>query len=106
MTKEQIIRERFPNSNIYKLKAERKRSKFKKILHGLRFIYVDAQAGIVENLLRDKDKEFYLIQHDMHYYLAAILGETIEAQPIDESIIADEFVYDGWKFKNQGLIGK
>lgn len=106
MTKEQIIAERFPNSKIYKLKAKRKKSKVKKILHGLKFIYVDAQAGIVENLLKDADKEFYLVQHGMHYYLAVISGEIVESQSIDESIIGDEFECGGWKFTNQGLIGK
>lgn len=106
MTKEQIIKERFPNSKIYKLKAERKRTKKQKFLDDFLFIFTDAPAGIFEskNFLSDAGRQFYLIQHDLHYYLAAVSGETVESQTIDESIVADEFECGGWKFINKGLI--
>ena len=106
MTKEQIIKERFPNSKIYRLQAERKRTKKQKILDHLTFIFTDAPAGLFEskNFLSDAGREFYLIQHDMHYYLAAVSGETVESQSIDESLVADEFECGGWEFKNKGLI--
>ena len=108
MTKEQIIAARFPNSKIYKLKAERKRTKKQRFLDEFLFIFTDAPLGIFEtkNSLSDAGRSFYLVQHDLLYYLAAVSGETVESQPIDESIISDEFECGGWKFTNQGLIGK
>ena len=108
MTKEQIIAARFPNSKIYKLKAERKRTKKQKFLDEFLFVFTDAPVGIFEgkNALSDAGRSLYLVQHDLHYYLAAVSGETVESQSIDESIIADEFECGGWKFTNQGLIGK
>ena len=106
MAKEQIIKERFPNSKIYRLQAERKRTKTQKILDHIMFIFTDAPAGIFEskNFLSDAGREFYLIQHDMHYYLAAVSGETVESQSIDESLVGDEFECGGWEFKNKGMI--
>ena len=106
MAKEQIIKERFPNSKIYRLQAERKRTKKQKILDHIMFIFTDAPAGIFEskNFLSDAGREFYLVQHDLHYYLAAVSGETVESQSIDESLVGDEFECGGWEFKNKGLI--
>ena len=48
MTKEQIIAARFPNSKIYKLKAERKRTKKQRFLDEFLFIFTDAPLGIFE----------------------------------------------------------
>ncbi len=108
MKNEKMIRERFPNSKIYKLQAERKRTKKQRFLDEFLFIFTDAPAGIFEtkNFLSDASREFYLVQHDLHYYLAAVSGDKIESQSIDESIVADEFECGGWKFKNKGLIGE
>lgn len=108
MTKEQIIAARFPNSKIYKLKAERKRTKKQRFLDEFLFVFTDAPLGIFEgkNALSDAGRSFYLVQHDLHYYLAAVSGDNVESQSIDESVISDEFECGGWKFTNQGLIGK
>jgi len=108
MNKEQIIAARFPNSKIYKLKAERKRTKKQKFLDEFLFVFTDAPLGIFEgkNALSDVGRSFYLVQHDLHYYLAAVSGDNVESQSIDESVISDEFECGGWKFTNQGLIGK
>ncbi len=107
MTKEQIIKERFPNSKIYRLAAERKRNRAQRILDHIVFTFTDAPAGIFEskNFLSDAGREFFLIQHDLHYYLAAVSGESVESQSIDESLVADEFECGGWKFKKKGLVG-
>ena len=107
MTKEQIIAARFPNSKIYRLSAERKRTKKQKLIDNFLFIFTDAPAGVFEakNFLSDAGREFYLVQHDLHYYLAAVSGEQVESQQIEDSIVADEFECGGWKFTNKGLIG-
>ena len=100
MTKEQIIAARFPNSKIYKLKAERKRTKKQRFLDEFLFVFTDAPLGIFEgkNALSDAGRSFYLVQHDLHYYLAVVSGDNVESQSIDESIIADdqEYTLDGY----------
>jgi len=108
MTKEQMIKGRFPNSKIYKLEAERKRTKKQRLLDEFLFIFTDVPSGIFEakNFLSDVGREFYLIQHDIHYYLAAVSGDKIESQLIEATIVEDEFECGGWKFKNKGLIGE
>lgn len=106
MTKEQLIKERFPNSKIYKLQAERKKIKQHRILDKFLYLLTNVPTSICEtkNSISDVGLEFYLIKHDLHYYLAVNFGDKIESKPIDESIVEDEFECGDWKFVNKGLL--
>ena len=106
MTKEQVIKERFPNSKIYKLDAEQIRTKKEKMRDSVSAILSKAPAGMfkMKEVLHEASHDFYLIQHDLHYYLASLSGDTIISEPIDESIIAEKFECGGWRFINIGLI--
>lgn len=105
MTKEQLLAEHYPNSKIYRLRAERKRTKIQKVMKYLRFVYVDSQACILENLVDDNGWMFYLIQQNSQYYLAAVSGEIIKSEKIKVPSSIDEFEYGRWIFFNKGLIG-
>lgn len=104
MTKEQLLTDRYPNSNIYRLRAERKRNRLKKVMKYLRFVYVDSQACITENLVDDIGWKFYLLHEESKYHLVAVSGQTVKTQMIGTDINLDEFEYGGWIFTNSGSI--
>ena len=104
MSKDQIITSYFTKSKIYRLKAEKKRTRLQKMFNFLRFIYVDAEAGITERLLKDVSQLAYLVHQDDRCYLAVVVGETVNSMEISEEIVADVFEYDGWKFTNMGVV--
>ncbi len=104
MSKDQIITSYFTGSKIHRLKAVKKRTRLQKVFNFLRFIYVDAEAGITERLLKDVSQLAYLVHQDDRYYLAVVVGEAVNSMEISEKIVADAFEYDGWKFTNMGEV--
>lgn len=104
MNKEKLLVEHYQNSKIYRLRAERKRSKLQKVMKYLKFIYIDSQGCILENLIDDNGWLFYLIQQEPHYYLVAVSGETIKSQAIVPHKSINAFEYGEWIFFNKGLI--
>ena len=93
MNKEKLLVEHYQNSKIYRLRAERKRSKLQKVMKYLKFIYIDDNGWL-----------FYLIQQEPHYYLVAVSGETIKSQAIVPHKSINAFEYGEWIFFNKGLI--
>lgn len=55
----------------------------------LLFIFTDAPAGIFEgsNMIQDAGREFYWVEYNSQYYLVMVVGENVESQSIEESIV-------------------
>ena len=105
--KDQIMKERFPNAQIYTLLAQQKLTKSEKIIdNALRFL-TTAPFGIPDfiNGMKNLDKEFYLVEDDKNY-VVMLTDDYLEIRQLKEKITEQKFEYDHWQFQKCPTIKK
>ena len=98
--KDRVIREKFPNGEIYTLLGKLKLTKGEKIIDNLLGFFTDAPFGTPDliNSLKNIDKEFYLVINDGKQFIVTVTDEIIETRKLSKPITTDKFEVGNWKF--------
>ena len=98
--KDRVMREKFPDAEIYTLLGNLKLTKSEKVIDNLLGFFTDAPFGTPEliNSFKNMDKEFYLVARDGKQFLVTVTDEFVETQQLANQITADKFEVGNWKF--------
>lgn len=104
--KDRVIRDKFPNAEIYSVLAEKKLTKGEKVVDNALGFLTDAPFGIPEfiNFLKNNDKQFYLVENEGKQYFVTVTNEFIETRHLANRIVDEKFEIGNWKFKKAGKI--
>ena len=99
--KNQVVREKFPNAEIYPLLAELKLKKSEKVIDNLLGFLTDAPFGVPQliNSAKNMDKAFYLAEENGKEYLIMITDEFVESRQLAKPVLKDKFEIGEWKFR-------
>ncbi|AFA47277.1 helix-turn-helix domain-containing protein [Acetobacterium woodii] len=98
--KDQIIMEKYPETEIWLLIAEQKLTKGEKIIDNILGFIFDAPFGIpgLANGLKNSNKSFYLVNKDNKQYFVMITNELIESREMTKPLTEKKFEIGNMKF--------
>ncbi|HHU52576.1 MAG TPA: helix-turn-helix transcriptional regulator [Clostridiaceae bacterium] len=98
--KDRVIREKFPDAEIYPLLGEQKLTKGEKIADNMIGFLTDAPFGIpgILNNIKNVDKEFYLVEKEDRQIFVSVTDEFIESRRLAKRITTNKFEIGNWKF--------
>lgn len=98
--KDRVIREKFPDAEIYTLLGKLKLTKGEKVIDGILGFFTDAPFGTPDliNGIKNLDKEFYLIEKDGRQFLVTVTDEFVETRPLARRITEKKFEIGEWQF--------
>ena len=98
--KDRVIREKFPNAEIYNLLGKQKLTTSEKVIDNLLGFFTDAPFGTPDliNSFKNMDKEFYLVQQGEKQYFVTVTDEFVESRRLAKQITADKFEIGNWQF--------
>ena len=91
--KDRVVRERFPNAKIYTLLAQQELTELKRFSDNVKDCHTT-----VDELIKDVNKSFYLIEIDGRQLFVTITDSFIETRPLEQPLEANSFSIDGWNF--------
>ena len=95
-----VIKEKFPNAEIYPLIGSLKLTKSEKIIDNLLGFFTDAPFGTPDiiNGFKNADKAFYLVEEDENQFLVMVTDEFVESRKLVKRITDKKFEIAQWKF--------
>ena len=98
--KDRVIREKFPDAEIYTLLGKQKLTKGEKIVDNALGFLTTAPFGIPEfnNGLKNLDREFYLLEKNGKQYFVIVTDEFIETRQLANRITEEKFEIGNWQF--------
>ena len=98
--KDRLMRERFPEARLITLIPYPVLTKKEKILDNLLAFFTDAGFGIPEliHMLRNLDREYYLVEDGGNQYMVMVTDEFIETRRMPEPVTDKKFIIGDWKF--------
>ena len=91
--KDRVVRERFPNAKIYTLLAQQELTELKRFSDNV----TDCHTT-VDELIKDVNKSFYLIEIDGRQLFVTLNDSFIETRPLEQPLESNSFSIDGWNF--------
>ncbi len=91
--KDRVVRERFPNAKIYTLLGRQELTELKRFADNV----ADCHTT-VDELIKDVNKSFYLIEIDGRQLFVTLTDSFIETRPLEQPIENNSFSIDGWNF--------
>ena len=103
--KDKIVREKYPDAEIFTLLAEEKRTKAERLMDNLLEFFTDLCAIIpLTKALNNLDKEFYLVRQGQRQYLVMVTSEFLESRELAEPMTEKKFQIGNFKYINCGPI--
>ena len=104
--KDMIVKEKYPDCEIYMLVAQQINTKSEKIIDNLIGFLTDAPFGIPEiiNGFKNADKEFYLVIQKEKQFLVTVTDEFIESRQLSQKITDKKFEIGQFRFINCGVL--
>ena len=103
--KDKIIREKYPDAEIFTLLAEEKLTKPERIADRLLlFFWHLGEIFPLVKALNNLDKEFYLVRHGQRQYLVMVTNEFLESRELAEAMTEKKFRIGNFKYVNCGPI--
>ena len=98
--KDRVIRDRFPNAEIYTVIGKQKLTKSERIIDNVLGFFTDAPFGTPDliNSFKNVDKEFYLVFENGKQFFVTVTDEYIETRRLLKQITTEKFEIDGWQF--------
>ena len=98
--KDRVIREKFPDAEIYTLLGKQKLTKGEKIVDNALGFLTTAPFGIPEfiNGLKNLDREFYLLEKNGKQYFVIVTDEFIETRQLANRNTEEKFEIGNWQF--------
>ena len=91
--KDRVVRERFPSAKIYTLLGRQELTELKRFAD----IVTDCHTT-VDELIKDVNKSFYLIELDGRRLFVSLTDSYIETRPLEQPLENNSFTVDGWNF--------
>ena len=103
--KDKIIREKYPDAEIFTLLAEEKLTKPERIADRLLlFFWHLGEIFPLVKALNNLDKEFYLVRQGQRQYLVMVTNEFLESRELAEPMTERKFRIGNFKYVNCGPI--
>ena len=103
--KDKIIREKYPDAEIFTLLAEEKLTKPERIADRLLlFFWHLCEIFPLVKALNNLDKEFYLVRQGQRQYLVMVTNEFLESRELAEPMTEKKFRIGNFKYVNCGPI--
>ena len=103
--KDKIIREKYPDAEIFTLLAEEKLTKPERIADRLLlFFWHLGEIFPLVKALNNLDKEFYLARQGQRQYLVMVTNEFLESRVLAEPMTEKKFRIGNFKYVNCGPI--
>lgn len=103
--KDKIIREKYPDAEIFTLLAEEKLTKPERIADRLLlFFWHLGEIFPLVKALNNLDKEFYLVRQGQRQYLVMVTNEFLESRELAEPMTEKKFRIGNFKYVNCGPI--
>ena len=103
--KDKIIREKYPDAEIFTLLAEEKLTKPERIADRLLlFFWHLGEIFPLVKALNNLDKEFYLVRQGQRQYLVMVTNEFLETRELAEPMTEKKFRIGNFKYVNCGPI--
>lgn len=103
--KDKIVREKYPDAEIFTLMAEEKRTKAERFVDNLLEFFTDLCAIIpLTKALNNLDKEFYLVRQGQRQYLVMVTSEFMESRELAEPMTEKKFQIGNFQYVNCGPI--
>lgn len=103
--KDKIVREKYPDAEIFTLMAEEKRTKAERFVDNLLEFFTDLCAIIpLTKALNNLNKEFYLVRQGQRQYLVMVTNEFLESRELAEPMTEKKFQIGNVKYVNCGPI--
>ena len=103
--KDTIIREKYPDAEIFTLLAEEKLTKPERIADRLLlFFWHLGEIFPLVKALNNLDKEFYLVRQGQRQYLVMVTNEFLESRELAEPMTEKKFRIGNFKYVNCGPI--
>lgn len=98
--KNQVVRDKFPDGEIYALLAEQKLTRGEKVVDNLLGILTDAPFSIPSliNSIKNTDKQFYLVEQDGKQLFVTVTDQSIESRQLAKRLEGKKFELDDWNF--------
>ena len=98
--KNRVVRDKFPDGEIYALLAEQKLTRGEKVVDNLLGILTDAPFGIPSllNSIKNTDKQFYLVEQGGKQFFVTVTDESIESRQLAKRLEGKKFDLDDWNF--------
>ena len=98
--KNRVVRDKFPDGEIYALLAEQKLTCGEKVVDNLLGILTDAPFGIPSllNSIKNMDKQFYLVEQGGRQFFVTVTDQSIESRQLANRLEGKTFELDDWNF--------
>lgn len=99
--KDRLLREKYPDAEIYGLQAEQIETKEERMIDEVLFWTTSSPGGLTTliNQCKNKDKEFYLVKDEEKQYLVLITEEFVETTRLAYPITNKKFSVGSFNFK-------
>lgn len=91
--KDRVVREKFPEAKIYTLFGRQELMDIELLAEQM----PHCQAG-VQDLMKNTDKAFYLIEKDNRQFFVTVSDTFVEIRPLETPLRENSFSIDGWCF--------
>lgn len=98
--KDKVVRQKFPNEEIFPLLGKIKPTKSEIIIDNSLGFLTNAPFGIPQfiNSVKNLDKSFYLVNKDDKQLLVTVTDEFVETQQLSKIITSQKFEIGNWIF--------
>ncbi|MBR6595760.1 MAG: helix-turn-helix domain-containing protein [Oscillospiraceae bacterium] len=103
--KDKIVREKYPDSEVFSLQAEEKLTKPERIADNLLLFFTHlGEIFPLVKALNNLGKEFYLVWRGQRQYLVMVTNEFLESRELAEPMTEKKFQIGNFKYTNCGPI--
>jgi transcriptional regulator with XRE-family HTH domain len=103
--KDKIVREKYPDAEIFTLLAEEKLTKPERIFDTFLVFFTNlCETMSLVKSLNNLDKEFYLVRQGQRQYLVMVTNEFLESRELAEPMTEKKFQIGNFKYINCGPI--
>jgi transcriptional regulator with XRE-family HTH domain len=103
--KDKIVREKYPDAEIFTLLAEEKLTKPERIFDTFLVFFTNlCETMSLVKSLNNLDKEFYLVRQGQRQYLVMVTSEFMESRELAEPMTEKKFQIGNFKYVNCGPI--
>ena len=103
--KDKIVREKYPDAEIFTLLAEEKLTKPERIFDTFLLFFTNlCETMSLVKSLNNLDKEFYLVRQGQRQYLVMVTSEFMESRELAEPMTEKKFKIGNFKYINCGPI--
>jgi transcriptional regulator with XRE-family HTH domain len=103
--KDKIVREKYPDAEIFTLLAEEKLTKPERIFDTFLLFFTNlCETMSLVKSLNNLDKEFYLVRQGQRQYLVMVTSEFMESRELAEPKTEKKFQIGNFKYINCGPI--